>query len=179
MPMREVKFDQWVAAPIERVFRFFADPDNLPRLTPSYLHLRVEAIERVPLPGTAEGNVAGPGSKVTLSFRPAFSPVRLRHVAVITQFEWLSHFQDEFSNWQMDWSHRHEFAREPHGEVEGTLVRDIVRLKLLFGAFAFPLVAKPMLDRMFAFRQRKLEDLMRSGAIKETADLQNQGPYFR
>ena len=40
--------EHWVAAPVEQVFAFFADPQNLPRLAPPDLDLRLGKLELTP-----------------------------------------------------------------------------------------------------------------------------------
>ncbi len=46
-----VQFEQWVPVPIERVFLFFANPDNLPRIMPPQTGTELVRLTLVPPPG--------------------------------------------------------------------------------------------------------------------------------
>jgi ligand-binding SRPBCC domain-containing protein len=163
---RELRFEHWVSAPRERVFRFFAAPANLPRLTPPELRLDIASMELVaPKDGPAETGFAGAGSKIVVSFRPPFSPLRFAHEAEITSYQWCDHFQDEHSSWYQVWKHRHEFESAECDGLEATLVRDIVWVHVLLQPLAYPMVVRPMLRKMFAWRQRELERLIAAGEI--------------
>jgi len=41
------QFEVWVPFPLERVFRFFANPENLPRIMPPASGTRIEALRLV------------------------------------------------------------------------------------------------------------------------------------
>lgn len=52
--------DQWVPFPVDRVFAFFADPLNLPRLMPAWQDARIDSLE-LQTPGRgASSHTAGP-----------------------------------------------------------------------------------------------------------------------
>src|ERR1035441_8722543 len=84
--------EQWLPYPVEAVFAFFADPDNIPALLPIRQQARIEKVSLVPPsnpanPGTTA--YAGNGTRLTLSFRPfRYCPLRLRWEAEITEFSW-------------------------------------------------------------------------------------------
>jgi uncharacterized protein YndB with AHSA1/START domain len=71
-----VQFEQWVPAPVERVFLFFANPENLPRIMPPDTGARLVELKLAPPPGNlldptgASGRnpVAGPGSEIVTCF---------------------------------------------------------------------------------------------------------------
>src|SRR5580765_4219872 len=93
-----LEFEQWVPFPIERVFAFFSNPENLPRVMPPASATKVLAIHRVPPPpptGTTNDQAAGVGTTIVTSFRvfPAL-PFRARWIARITEFEWNHFFAD-------------------------------------------------------------------------------------
>jgi hypothetical protein len=48
--MPHFESEQWLPAPIEPVFLFFADPTNLPRVMPAWMDLRIERETIVPPP---------------------------------------------------------------------------------------------------------------------------------
>lgn len=80
--------EQWVPYPVEAVFAFFADPRNLPALMPNWQNARLEHASIVaPSRSGAEAEMAGIGSRITLSFRPLPGiPFRVRWEAEITDF---------------------------------------------------------------------------------------------
>src|SRR5271156_4669843 len=86
---------QWLPYSREKVFRFFADPANLPPLMPKWQRARIERAQYVAPAGTS-GVVAGAGSMMTISFRPIPSlPLRLEWDACIAEFRWNEYFCDE------------------------------------------------------------------------------------
>jgi ligand-binding SRPBCC domain-containing protein len=168
--IQRVRFEQWIPVPLDRVFQFFSDPTNLPRLMPSELAAEIVSIERVPPPGdeTREGAPApaGVGTQITLSVRllPPL-PLRSAWVARIVEFEPGRHFTDvQVKGPFRSWRHRHEFASAPRAESDGTFVRDDleydVGLGMLGDAVARWFVAG-RLRHTFQERQRRLEDLLR------------------
>ena len=117
---------QWLAFPVERVFAFFANPANLPRLMPDWQKARVEEANLVAPPSLAgeQGRpvAAGTGSRITISFRPVpLLPLRVPWDAVIVDFEWNRTFCDEqrprgpFQYWR----HRHSVTPEAKGRNRG------------------------------------------------------------
>ena len=162
------RFEDWVPFRLERVFLFFANPENLPRLMPPQLATRVDRLDLVPPPGsggrTATG-LAGVGTEVVTSFRilPPL-PFRARWIARITEFEWNHHFADiqahgPFKSWQ----HRHEFAADTRGGIDGTIVRDQIEYSIGFGPLA-DLAERAFIGRQmratFARRQQALQELL-------------------
>jgi ligand-binding SRPBCC domain-containing protein len=164
--------EAWVRAPISRVFAFFSDPQNLPRLMPAQVHATIEDMHLVapPTMGVVEsgGNltqIAGPGSLITLSFRPVpFLPLRSVWVARILEYVPGSHFKDTQQQGPMkSWSHTHQFISEFRNGVEGTLVRDIVDFQLPFGLLgrvADILFVRALMKTTFRSRQRALATLL-------------------
>ena len=51
-----VQFEQWVPVPIERVFLFFANPGNLPRIMPPQTGTELVRLKLVPPPGIPQKN---------------------------------------------------------------------------------------------------------------------------
>jgi ligand-binding SRPBCC domain-containing protein len=164
---RRVSFEQWVAFPVETVFRFLADPGNLPRIMPPETETHILAMQLVPAPGRTETPIAGPGSRIVTSFRLVRGlPFHAEWVARITEFEWNSHFADEQEKGPFRyWKHRHEVAPERRDGVDGSRVRDLIEFDPGWGPLG-DLVSAFFLERQlrqtFAYRQRVLEDLLRS-----------------
>jgi ligand-binding SRPBCC domain-containing protein len=164
----ELRCEQWVPIPLERVFAFFADPQNLPRITPPELSLRIERLKLVS-PDPSHPTFAAAGSEVVVSFRVPILGFRMRHTAHITGFEMNRSFRDQHSRWPlMDWDHRHDFEAAERDGISGTFVRDDLRYALgpgILGAIPNALVVRRQLDKMFQFRQRALEQLVGAGAL--------------
>lgn len=164
------QFEQWVAAPLDRVFRFFGDPNNLPRLMPAWMQVHLENVRIVPPCINASDQFAGTGSVLTASYRSTpFLPFRITSEARITGFGLNQYFEDvqetgPFKNWR----HRHDFSRQIRNGVEGTLVRDVIEYDPGFGplgSVANRLFIAPQIRRTFAYRQTRLEDLVRRGEL--------------
>lgn len=150
--------EQWVAAPIERVFAFFSDPNNLPRLMPADRRAHIVDVKLIPPPGSSDKRaLAGTGSEITISIRLfPFLPLRGTWVARIVEFEHNSYFADiQVKGPFTSWHHRHEFAREERNGRTGTVVRDVVDYEIgygVFGILARRFVAKQIAH---AFRERQ------------------------
>src|ERR1700712_2997312 len=93
--------DQHLPFPLETVFAFFTDPNNLPRLMPSWQRARIDdAIFMPPAPPSPlffgwDKIKAGDGTRMTITIRPVpFSPIRVPWVALIEDFRWLHGFCD-------------------------------------------------------------------------------------
>jgi len=163
-----LRFEQWVPVSLERTFAFFADPSNLPRISPPELDLRIVRLNIVP-PDSAHPAFAAAGSDVVVSFRVPIAGFRMQHVAHITGFEMNRSFRDQHSRAPlMDWDHRHEFEAAAREGVQGTIVRDDLRYALgpsILGAIPNVLMVRRQLHTMFEFRQRALDALVSSGAL--------------
>ena len=161
------QFEVWVPFPLERVFRFFANPENLPRIMPPASGTRIEALRLVePSPASVETHsprmLAGVGSEIVTSFRilPAF-PFRAWWVARVTEFEWSRYFADIQAKGPFKrWHHRHEFESETRNILNGTLVRDRIEYEVGFGVLgtiAQRVFVGDQVARTFDHRQRVLE----------------------
>ncbi|HST09441.1 MAG TPA: SRPBCC family protein [Terriglobales bacterium] len=166
-----VDFEEWVPFPVERVFLFFANPTNLPRIMPPSTRTRIDGLRLVPPPlplgvkNLAVGSLAGVGSEIVTSFCPIpFFPVRTAWIARITEFEWNSYFEDvqakgPFRNWRQ----RHEMRPGTRNGVEGTTVCDRITLDLGFGMAgdaASRLFLAKQIANTFKFRQKVLPSLL-------------------
>jgi ligand-binding SRPBCC domain-containing protein len=162
--------EQWLPYPVEPVFAFFANPENLPRLMPTWQKARIEeASFRPPPPHPApekriRGIAAGVGTHIILSFRPIpFSPIRVPWEAEITEFAWNDHFADQILRGPFPtWNHRHQLTPETRSEVPGTLIRDTVDYTLYGGTLGSalqPLFAVQIAS-IFRYRQKKTAQLL-------------------
>lgn len=168
--------EQWLPYPIELAFAFFANPENLPRLMPTWQRAHIDTAIFVPPPPRPAstphlpGLVAGAGTRMTLSFRALpFMPFRLPWDAEIIEFEWNDHFCDVIVGRGpfKIWHHCHHLhsAPDPTGAstVTGTLLYDHVEYALpfgLLGSIANVVAVRRQIRSIFKFRQRKTAELL-------------------
>jgi ligand-binding SRPBCC domain-containing protein len=161
-----VQFEHWVAMPVEKVFAFFSDPNNLPRIMPPSTGTRNEKMTLLSPPGSADpANAAGIGSEIVTSFRALpFLPFRFTWIALITEFKRNERFADRQTKGPFKhFFHVHEFRSETRGTVQGTLVRDVIEFEVglgPIGKIAERCFVLPQLRRTFRYRQKKVEELL-------------------
>jgi ligand-binding SRPBCC domain-containing protein len=128
---QRIATSQWVPFPVELVFAFFANPTNLPYLTPLRMRMRIEDARIVPAPVRPvaadparrfQSVAAGVGSEILISFYPIpWVPKRLSWMARITEFAWNSYFCDEQMRGPFaSFHHRHGIEPETRDGLEGT-----------------------------------------------------------
>jgi ligand-binding SRPBCC domain-containing protein len=167
----QFKAAQSIPYPLETVFLFFADPENLPRLMPQWQKARIDKMVSVsppPPPNLFPGServVAGSGSQITISIRRLpLSPIRLPWVAVIEDFRWLQGFCDVQQKGPFKyWRHCHTLSQEG----TGTRLQDTVEYEIplgIMGAVANLVFVRRQLAATFRYRQKRtLELLARHG----------------
>jgi ligand-binding SRPBCC domain-containing protein len=171
--IHRVQYEQWVPVPIEKVFLFFANPRNLPRIMPPSTGTKLADLKLLPPPaastelsdGVNADLLAGVGSEIVTSFRPLpFLPLRAQWIALIVEFEWNHHFADIQKKGPFKrFKHRHEFSAETRSGTSGTTVRDVIEYDAgfgLLGQLAQKLFIAPGLKRTFEYRQKMLEKLL-------------------
>jgi ligand-binding SRPBCC domain-containing protein len=161
---------QWVPYPPAQVFAFFSDPRNLPPLMPAWQKARIEhAFLAAPPLSLHQWNgttrTAGSGSVLTITFRAVpFVPIRLRWVAVISEFQWNDHFCDfQKSGPLAYWHHCHHISGESRDGVPGTSITDKVTYALPLGPLgdmANGVAIKRQMKSTFAYRQRQVLKLL-------------------
>ena len=164
----EAEFQHWVPFPLDDVFLFFANPDNLPRIMPPTSYTRIDALRLLPPPPDGRQapptGIAGVGSEIETSFRvlPAL-PFRRQWLARITEFEWNHHFADvQVRGPFKSWTHRHELTSETQGGRPGTRVSDRITYEIglgLLDPLAHRFVSR-QLQTTFAYRAAILESLL-------------------
>jgi hypothetical protein len=145
----------------DEVFAWHERPGALERLLPPWADARVE--ER-------RGGIQD-GGQVTLRVR--WGPASLRWVLGHRGFERGRQFRDEQVEGPFErWTHTHRFLPRPGG---GTIVEDDVDVELPFGAAGAalgPSTLRSELNRLFAFRHRRLRtDLARHAEDAASARL--------
>jgi ligand-binding SRPBCC domain-containing protein len=164
--------EQWVAAPLPRVFTFFADPRNLPRIMPPkqgatlvQLNLVLPRFPADAIPPDGE-RMAGVGTEIVFKFRAIpHLPMHERWTALITEFSLNEYFRDTqkqgpFRRGQ----HTHSFEAKMADGREGTLVRDVVEYEVGFGVIGKMLerlLFQRMLRTTFQYRKEALEKILR------------------
>lgn len=177
---------QWVPRPVELVFAFFISPQNLPPLMPRWQKARIEEARLLspppgpPSPYRLRGAAAGPGSSITLSFRPfPLSPLRIPWESKITGFGWNEFFCDAQEPGRGPfafWLHFHRFAVEAREGVIGTTITDEIEYEPPFGAageLAHAFILR-QIKTIFEHRQRRISEIL--GANAPTARANPPGP---
>lgn len=159
--------EHWVPFAVDRVFAFFADPLNLPRLMPAWQDARIDSLELQPPPGSDRSHAATRGTRILLSFRPVpLSPIRLRWLALIDDYVANHHFCDlQVTGPFRYWRHCHLVSPETHGEVEGTRISDVVDYEWPGGSFGSAvdlLGGRLQIRQIFHYRQRRVLRLLRN-----------------
>ena len=145
MRVRNFESQLWLSQPRGRVFAFFSDAQNLDLITPPWLHFRTI--------------MSGPSDMrkgTIMNHRLRLHGFPLRWRSKITHWDPPSRFVDEQVRGPYRlWIHEHCFE-EREG---GTLVHDHVRYAVLFDFLIHRLFIRPDIDRIFAYREKKLRDL--------------------
>jgi ligand-binding SRPBCC domain-containing protein len=139
---------QLIPAPLDKVWSFFADPGNLPRITPPDMHFEILS--------ASQGARIYAGQLIEYRLRP-LPWLRTRWLTEITQVEEGHYFVDEQRRGPYKfWHHQHHF-REIQGGVEMTdLVHYLVPFGFL-GDLAGAFLVRPRLEKIFAFRRTVVE----------------------
>jgi ligand-binding SRPBCC domain-containing protein len=176
---------QRLPVPLPKVFAFFSDPTNLPRIMPAELQVRIERSSLV-LPKVGSGEIfealelhkaAGAGLEFVFSFRPIpWFLLRMEWHARIEEWEPGSfvsgsqceggYFRDsQLSGLMHHWNHRHEFLAELRDGREVTLIRDVVDFEIGYGwpgRLLERFFVLPAMRKSFAHRQRQVEQALGS-----------------
>jgi ligand-binding SRPBCC domain-containing protein len=134
-----------VPRPRPEVFAFFADAGNLQELTPPWLRFEI----LTPRPIEMQ-----PGALIDYRIHLRFIPLKWR--TRITVWEPPHRFEDEqLKGPYRLWLHEHTFEEDG----EETVVGDFVRYAVPFGALANWLVVRRDVERIFAYREKRLGEI--------------------
>lgn len=132
---------QLIPAPRDKVFAFFSSAENLGRLTPPFLKLRILS----PLPIEMKR-----GQLIAYSI--GLGGVPMNWLTEISEWQPNDRFVDvQLRGPYRYWHHLHEFRDVPGG----TEMRDVVDYELPLGplgAIAHGVMVKRLLERVFAYR---------------------------
>ena len=135
----------WLPRPPDEVFSFFADAANLEALTPPWLRFRI----LTPSPITM-----ATGARFDYRLRYRGFPLRWR--TEILAWEPPHRFVDsQIKGPYRRWVHEHTFVAQDGG----TLATDTVEYALLGGAFANALLIGRDVERIFAYRRQRLQEI--------------------
>ncbi len=164
--IQRARFEQWIPAPLEEVFHFFAEPLNLPRLMPPELGAEIVSVKKAALSPNGKtaysSSAAGIGTEIRICVRLLpLLPIRTRWVARIVEFEPNRRFVDvQVKGPFRRWKHLHEFESTARDGQRGTLVRDDLEFEVgfgLLGDLAARWLVAGKVQRTFTTRQQRLQ----------------------
>jgi ligand-binding SRPBCC domain-containing protein len=145
--MKELELfsSQRFEAPLDEVFAFFAEPANLARVTPPWLHFEIRSKQPVRMAAGAR-----------IDYRIRLHGIPLPWQSEITAFDPPHRFVDEQrSGPYRRWIHEHRFTA-----MDGTTrVDDHVRFAVPGGTLVYRLFVARDLERIFAYRRSALAQL--------------------
>jgi uncharacterized protein len=144
----ELLMEQWVPRPMDEVFAFFGDAQNLELLTPPHLRFKVLGSSTNPLQ-------AG----TLIDYKLQLHGIPFRWQSLIGEWHPVTHFSDtQIRGPYKKWHHTHTFIEQDGG----TLIRDHALYRLPFGvpgdAVAYFFVKKD-LEKIFSYRFAKVREL--------------------
>ena len=134
---------------VEKAWEFLSNPANLKTITPQYMSFDILSGNKKPMYA---------GQIIQYIVTPILG-IKTKWVTEITHVKKNEYFVDEqrFGPYAL-WHHKH-FINEIEGGVE---MEDIIDYKIpmgLLGQLAHPILVKPKLEEIFAYRQTKLIEL--------------------
>jgi len=156
--------EHWIPVPLPKVFAFFVDPHNLPRIMPPSQGAKIIKLNLVP-PRLPEGvpplgleRMAGAGTEIYFKFRVIpYIPIHERWTALITEFSFHEYYSDIQKQGPFkSWHHTHTFESSVRDGLEGTVIGDEVEYEVGFGIVGI-LLEKVVFVRMMQaiFEHRK------------------------
>ena len=147
-----VKF-QYVKVPVEKLFPFFATPENLEKLTPDFLNFKI-------LSSTDKNIKKGTEINYQLSLRG----IPMKWKTLITDWQDNQNFSDlQVKGPYRFWHHTHLF----HPYKGGTLIEDRVVYRVPFGPLGEivrPFIIKDI-GKIFSFRKKTLDEMISKKAL--------------
>jgi ligand-binding SRPBCC domain-containing protein len=160
--------EHWIPVPVPKVFAFFSDPHNLPRIMPPSQGAKLIKFNLVP-PRLPEGarpqgleHMAGPGTEITFKFRAIpYVPIHEGWTALITEFAFNEYFADTQKQGPFkSWHHTHTFEAKVVGGRDGTVIGDEVEYEIGFGVIGRMLetmIFQRVMRAIFEHRKQALE----------------------
>lgn len=146
MRVHEFHAELWLPRCREAVFPFFADAQNLEAITPPWLRFQIQT------PGPI---AMRPGALIDYRLRVHSLPLRWQ--TETTAWEPPGRFLDRQRRGPYRlWEHEHTFEERDGG----TVCRDRVRYAVPGGALVHRLFVRRDVEAIFAFRQKRLAELL-------------------
>ena len=148
--MKTYRFESqlWLPQARDQIFKFFADPRNLERLTPDWLHFEILTAPEIEM---REGTL--------LDYRLRLRGIPLRWQSEIQVWQPPHRFIDRQTRGPYSlWVHEHTFTEKDNG----TLVGDKVEYAVPGGPLVQKFFVAPDLERIFQYRHRVLEEIFQS-----------------
>lgn len=140
-----LKSSLWLPRPREEIFPFFADPDNLEKITPSWLRFKVL---KSSTPTIQQGTL--------IDYRLRLRGLPIRWQSEISAWEPPFRFVDEQRKGPYRrWVHQHIFTEKDGG----TQVEDLVEYAVVGGALINRLLVKRDLEKIFSYRSQALQEI--------------------
>lgn len=158
-PWWVLRQEQVIPRPVDTVFKFFCDAQNLERLTPDLLGFQILTPSPIQM---------AVGTRI--AYRIKLWGIPMRWLTGIEDWEPPHRFVDlQLRGPYQHWRHLHRFEPTENG---GTLMIDEVELQVRggpLGALAYGLIVKRSLREIFSYRARTLEELLMSGEFDRLA----------
>ena len=146
--LQTLEREQWIPRPLEQVFSFFGDAENLERITPPWLNFQI--LSPCPIQMAV-------GAKIV--YQMSWHAVPMRWTTEIVEWNPPFGFVDlQLKGPYRQWRHSHSFA----AERQGTVMKDLVRYELPFGwlgRFAHALAVRKNLTEIFDYRVRAISEI--------------------
>lgn len=145
MKTYQLRNELWLPQPLERVFKFFADPHNLERITPPWLRFEILTRREIKL---EKGTL--------LDYRLRLRGIPIKWQSEIIAWEPPCRFVDRQTKGPYSlWVHEHTFTETPGG----TIVCDRVEYAVPGGGLVRKWIVAPDLERIFHYRRQILSEI--------------------
>lgn len=144
-------FEQTVPLPLDEVFAFFSDPENLPKLTPPWVGFKILTPSPISM---HEGTL--------IEYRVRVRGIPMLWSSQICEWNPPNHFADiQLKGPYAFWRHKHSFKTVP----AGTLVSDDIEYAVPFSwmiglGLVDRLFVRPEINRIFAHRHQALSAIL-------------------
>src|ERR1700761_1077103 len=139
---------QLIPAPLDKVWSFFADPANLPGITPPDMQFVILSLSK--------GDRIYAGELIEYKLHP-LPWLRTRWLTEITQVEEGHYFVDEQRRGPYRlWHHQHHFRSIPGGVEMTDLVHYLIPFGFI-GTLANAFVVRRQLEHIFEYRRAQVE----------------------
>jgi len=148
--MKTYRFESqlWLPQARDQIFKFFADPRNLERLTPDWLHFEILTAPEIEI-----------GEGTLVDYRLRLRGIPLRWQSEIQVWQPPHRFIDRQTRGPYSlWVHEHTFTEKDNGTVVG----DKVEYAAPGGRLVQKFFVAPDLERIFQYRHRVLEEIFQS-----------------